>query len=98
VGRATTAMRGAGRAARERGDVARAAEELEAQREKLLALEHEFEEDLEEVREAYDPATLELESLAIRARKSDSSVGRIALVWTPWRVGPDGIAVPLTQT
>jgi len=52
-------MRGVGRAAREKGDIARAASELEVQRRKLVELE------------------------------------RLALVWTPWRVGADGVAVPL---
>ena len=30
----------------------------------------------------------------VRPRKTDLSIERIVLVWTPWRVGPDGIAEP----
>jgi hypothetical protein len=34
---------------------------------------------------------------AIRPRKADLAVERVALVWTPWRVGQDGIAEPVYQ-
>ena len=47
VGRATTAARGAGRASRERDDVARAQANLETLRRQLGDLESEFEEVLE---------------------------------------------------
>jgi hypothetical protein len=95
VGRATTAMRGMGRAAREKGDIARARKNLELQREKMAALEQEFEEEIATVRDLADPSLLTLDKIAIRPRKSDISLERIALVWTPWRVGPEGIAEPL---
>jgi hypothetical protein len=36
-----------------------------------------------------------LETIDVRPRKSDTTVGQVRLVWTPWRVGPDGIAEPL---
>ena len=47
VGRATTAMRGAGRAARERGDIARAKEKAGVLRTQLKELEQKFEDDIE---------------------------------------------------
>jgi hypothetical protein len=95
VGRATTAMRGAGRSARERGDIARATQDLEAQRQKLVELERDFETEMDKVRDAVDPDSFELDEKAIRPRKSDLTLSRSALVWTPWRVGEDGIAEPL---
>jgi hypothetical protein len=94
VGRATTAVRGVGRAAREKGDVARAVRELEAQQKKLVEMETEFEAEVQAIRESADPTALELEELQIRPRKSDIAIDRIALVWTPWRVGADGVAEP----
>ncbi len=94
VGRASTAARGASRAARERGDVARAQEDAEALEQQLQELEAEFSERLEAVREKLGDAELVCEELPIRPRKSDLSVERVALVWTPWRVGADGIAEP----
>jgi hypothetical protein len=94
VGRAGTAMRGMGRAMREKGDIARAKESLEDLREKVVELEEEFEEALATVEETIRPETLELKEIELRPRKSDISVGRVALVWTPWRVSGDGIAEP----
>ncbi len=94
VGRASTAMRGMGRAAREKGDIARATRELEVQQQRLVDLEREFEQETQAIRESSDPSSLEVENIDIRPRKSDIVVDRVALVWTPWRVGPDGIAEP----
>ena len=88
-------MRGVGRAARERGDIARAIEDLEARRRELADLEGQFEEEIAEVRESADPEALELKTVKIRPRKSDIALGRVALVWTPWRVGKDRIAEPI---
>lgn len=98
VGRATTAVRGMGRAARERGDVARARESAEALREQLEALGAEFEEAVAEAGDSLDVRDLELVKMEIRPRKSDISVGDVLFVWTPWRVGPEGIAEPLYDT
>jgi predicted nucleic acid-binding Zn-ribbon protein len=82
-----------GRAARERGDIARAEESHEALEQELRALEDAFEEALASVR---DEAALETEceEMLVRPRKTDLSIERVVLVWTPWRVGPDGIAEP----
>jgi hypothetical protein len=94
VGRATTAARGASRAARERGDVSRAQDDAEALEQQLQELEAEFAERLEAVREKMGDSELVCEELPIRPSKSDLSVERVALVWTPWRVGANGIAEP----
>jgi hypothetical protein len=95
TGRATTAMRGAGRAAGQRGDIGRAREELAAQEAKLKALEKEFEDAVKQLETAWDPAKVEVETLELKPRKSDISIGAFGLAWTPWRVGPDGIAEPV---
>jgi hypothetical protein len=94
VGRATTAARGASRAARERGDVARAREDADVLEEQLRELEAEFEDRLEAVRDRQAEEDPAFEELPIRPRKSDLSVERVALVWTPWRVDATGIAEP----
>jgi len=94
VGRATTAARGVGRASREKGDIARAAEKVRIQREKLQDLESEFNEAVEEMGDALDPAAMELDPVHIRPRKADIAVTRMALVWTPWLVDSNGIAEP----
>jgi hypothetical protein len=97
VGRAGTAMRGMGRASREKGDVARAAEALETERQRLETLEAEFRREIESVRDAADPAALEIERTEIGPRKSDIAVERLTLTWIPWRLRADGVALPATR-
>jgi len=36
------------------------------------------------------PVDLDLTEVSIRPRKADIAVSRVALAWTPWRVGRDG--------
>ncbi|MHC4415207.1 MAG: ATP-binding protein [Planctomycetota bacterium] len=91
VGRATTTLRGAGRTARERGDIETAKENVAALGERLNDLEQEFEEDAARLREAADVDQLDLEEISIRPRKSDMSIKNVALVWAPYRVSSDGI-------
>jgi hypothetical protein len=97
VGRASTAMRGVGRASREKEDISRAMGELEAQQEKLMEMEREFEQEAEAIREATDPSSLELKKVDLRPRKSDIAIDRLALVWTPWSVDPEGVATPISD-
>ncbi len=95
IGRATTGMRGIGRAAREKEDIARAKREVEIIRQKLADMEIEFKEKTGEVKQAYDTEELTLEEIHVRPRKSDISVGTMALVWTPWRMEPSGMVEPI---
>ncbi len=81
IGRATTAMRGASRAAREKRDVGRAAESLEELRQELLDLEVEFQSEATGIQGSQDAATVESMKIFVRPRKSDVSVIRVALVW-----------------
>jgi hypothetical protein len=83
VGRATTAMRGAGRASRERDDVQRAEEALEASRAELRELEDRLSVEIEELRDRFEPDALEIEEIRIPPRKADINVQRLALAWWP---------------
>jgi hypothetical protein len=83
VGKATTAVRGFGRASREKGDIARARADLEAQRIKLEELERKFEDDVDRLDEDLDPSHLALEEILIRPRKADINVEQFALLWVP---------------
>jgi hypothetical protein len=89
---AGSAMRGVGRAAREKSDIARAEERHAVLLQKLAELETDFEEKLAELQDSYDPTEFECEEVAIKPKKSDLTVDRLLLVWTPWRIGDDGIA------
>ncbi len=94
VGRATTTFRGVGRAAREKEDIERAMHEVKVVQDKLYQMEEEFQEEMDKIKDAYSPEDLELEEIIIRPRKSDIFVTPLSLVWSPWRVGMDGIAEP----
>ncbi|NIP85382.1 MAG: ATP-binding protein, partial [Planctomycetales bacterium] len=95
VSRASTSVRSAGRAAQQRGDIARAEDKLAGLRDKLLQLEERFGADVDQLEEKYHADQLPLEPLSLRPRKSDIEVQRPAVVWTPWQVDPSGIAAPL---
>jgi hypothetical protein len=81
VGRATTAVRGAGRTLREREDIQRASESVAAVQERLTALQQEFDQETARVQAGCDPATLEFDRLQIRPRKTDVTVSEVALAW-----------------
>jgi len=87
-------VRGAGRAARERGDIARAEERLEALRARLADMEREFEEDLEGLELEIDDDSIDIEEKRVALRKSDLEVETLTLLWTPWRERGDGSARP----
>jgi len=97
VGRATTSMRGMGRAAREKADIERARRDAEVVRENLMAVETEFREKLEQLKEEFQPEMFDLKELHIRPRKGDISTIPLVLVWTPWRVGEEGLAEPMFE-
>ena len=87
---AGTTARAAGRAARERGDVKRAEAKIADLQQKQVALSEAFEEEAEKKRAALDPETLEISRIEIAPRKSDITVDRLALAWTPWRQNENG--------
>ncbi len=93
VGRATTAARGVGRSMQQAQDVDRAREKLEARVQKLRDLEAEFESEMEDVRDRYDPDVEELETVIVRPKKKDIAVKLVALAWAPHWLGEGGEVV-----
>jgi hypothetical protein len=86
VGRATTAMRGAGRVLKERQDVGRAQETLDAIQEQLAALDAQFKAEVDAAAGAPDPLTAPLETIALSPTKQNIAVKLVALAWAPaWR-------------
>jgi len=83
VGRATTAARGIGRAAREKTDVANAEREVEERRSDLAALEREVEEATTALRVDVEPTSLTIERVEVRPRRSGVEIVRVALAWCP---------------
>ncbi len=94
VGRATTAARGVSRSMKEAQDVGRARDTVEAHKEKLSALEAEFQREVEELKAKYDPQQEELETVSVRPKKKDISVKMVALGWAPHWEGSSGAVSP----
>ena len=89
LGRATTAMRGAGRVGREGTDVAHAAQNLSVLHEQMRELEAEFQQALTDAQRGDgDTQQLPIEERLIRPHKGDLNVTGIVLAWLPWRLLP----------
>ena len=83
VGRAATAMKSASRIGKERADVARAEESLETLQQRLRDLEQQFGTATASLSAAPHPETLQVETRAIRPRKSDILIETLGLCWIP---------------
>ncbi len=83
LSRATTAARGASRSSKEKQDVKRAEETVEALTAKLEELNAELQEEVDKIEERFDPANEELETVSLRPRRSDVEVRLVALGWEP---------------
>ena len=90
--RAGSAASKAARTGKERSDIARAEESLDAVRERYRKLEIEFDEAIAEIESEMDVDALEIESIRVSPRKGDMDAGEPVLVWAPFRVGGDGRA------
>lgn len=94
VGRATTAVRGATRASRERQDIAAAEDDLKVQEERLRELEEEFRNTLDEMEAPLRAEELVLEQKLVRPRKADTHISRTGILWMPWLSGDSGTMEP----
>jgi len=94
VTRAASSMRQAGKIARERQDVADAAETVEVLQQQLADLNAQFEAETEKMQTGLAPESLSLEEVLIQPKKADISVQQVSLVWLPWIVRLDGAVEP----
>ena len=94
IGRATTAARSASRIGRESQDVDRAEESAGQIDQRIAALNKECEDAILALESSADAAQLQLRPVAIAPRKTDIAIGRVLLLWTPWRTGADGFPSP----
>jgi hypothetical protein len=94
IGKATTAVRGAGRSVSAQQDVARAKETVEALNKQLQDLQAEFDAETAELLARVDPVTEELETVTINPRKMDINVQVYTLAWAPFIKNPQGIIQP----
>ncbi len=94
IGKATTAIRGAGRAMKESKDVSQAEDNVAALQQQLAAIEAEFKAEADALATATDPLTEKLETLSLKPSKSNIAIKLVALAWVPhWRAA-DGTSLP----
>jgi len=83
IGRATTAIRGAGRAIKESQDVGQAEENVVALQQQLADLEAQFKMETDALAAATDPLNEKLETVSLKPTKANIAVKLVALAWTP---------------
>jgi len=81
VGRAATTARSATRAASERQDIDRAAQGVEATKQRMADLQSQFDAEAAALAAGGDRAAIE--SVTVRPRKSDLTVEQVVLLWMP---------------
>jgi hypothetical protein len=92
VSRAGTAARGVGRSMKESQDVTRAQENIQALQQQYADLDGQFQAEIAAAGSKLDPTTEPLETIALRAKKSDITVKLVALGWAPhWQSGDESL-------
>ncbi|WP_013626424.1 helicase HerA domain-containing protein [Rubinisphaera brasiliensis] len=97
VSKAATAMRSTGRTSSQKADVERAIERLEVEKEKLQKLEDQFEREVEKLEAGANPEELNVETYAVRPRKTDITIAEVALAWLPFASDAEGRLTPLFE-
>jgi hypothetical protein len=88
IGKATTAIRGAGRAIKESKDVSQAEENVAVLQQQLADLEAQFKTETDALAVATDPLNEKLETVSLKPTKANIAVKLVALAWTPhWQDG-----------
>lgn len=83
IGRATTAVRSAGRVMKESKDVGVAEENVVALQQQLADLEAQFKSESEALAAATDPLNEKLETISIKPTKANIAVKLVTLAWVP---------------
>src|SRR5688572_18239263 len=84
IGKATAAIRGAGRAMKESKDVGQAEDNVAALQEQLADLETQFEAEADALAAATDPLTEKLKPVKLKPAKAGIAVKLVTLAWTPY--------------
>lgn len=87
----SSTMRSASRIGREKQEVESATENLTVLQQRLADMNAQIEQDTAAIQGQFDPAAATITKTSIRPRKSDITVGQVALLWTPWAAGADGM-------
>jgi len=90
LGRATTAVRGAGRSMKEAEDVDRAEENVAVMEQKLADLDAEFKAETAALERSFDPQAEELDKVSLKPTKANIAVKLLTLAWAPYWHDTDG--------
>lgn len=97
IGKATTVIRGAGRAMKESKDVSQAEDNVAALQQQSAELEAQFKAETEALAAATDPLTEKLERLSVKPTKSNITVKLVALAWMSHWQDERGTSTPAWQ-
>ncbi len=92
---ATTAVRDLAKASSKQPEIDRALESLEELVAQKDELERECEREIADIQRRFSIENLELESMEVPLRKSDTKVRQLTLAWVPWSVDEQGHERPL---
>lgn len=90
VSRAERALKSRARVAKEKQDVERAERDLKERQEELVELQADFKDAIDTIQPVPPAASLELDEVLVRPRKSDFTMDPPMLLWTPWIIRPGG--------
>ena len=91
---ASSAMRTAGRASRQSGDVGRAEENLLAVQQQMQELQEQLDFDMEAARSRMDAGNEPLEVISIKPKKANIQVKLLTLAWAPYAPDESGQMKP----
>lgn len=94
LGKATTAIRGAGRVMKDSKDVGFAKDNVQALQQQLMELESQFKRETDSLATALDPQTETFETIALRPTKSNIAVRLVSLAWAPYWQDQHGEMAP----
>jgi len=87
-------MRAAGRVSKEKADIGRAEDDLEAAVQKYEDLEADFTQDMDALEDKLTVDEMEFEELSVPPRKSDISIEQFGVCWMPFVVDESGDEEP----
>lgn len=94
IGRATTAIRSAGRVMKESQEVGQAEENVATLQRQLADLEAQFKSESETLTAAIDPLNEKFETISLKPTKSNITVRLVTLAWTPYWRDAKGASTP----
>ena len=92
--RAGSSMRAAGRVSKEKADIGRAEDDLEAAIQKYEDLEADFTQDMDDLDDKLTVDEMDFEELRVPPRKSDISIEQFGVCWMPFVVDESGDEEP----